>query len=123
MLVVLLAGTASYASNIGIQFDGARCRPTGWTAATEPAEGWSGLFRVYAGAPDEVPPMLGSYEVRDHELTFVPRFPITAGLRYHAIFQTAADRVEAAFDGSPRPANPLARVERIYPSTDVLPSN
>ena len=76
------------------------------------------MFRVYAGEGD-VQPMLGSYEVRDHELAFHPRFPMAPGVRYRAIFEA----IEAHFDGAPNPTNPLTRVDRIYPSTDVLPSN
>jgi hypothetical protein len=116
-------GTVSSAANIAIRLDGGLFRVIGWQAATEPAEGWDSVLRVYAGE-GRLQPMLGSYEVRDHELAFRARFPITAGVHYHAIFQiSGVERVEAQFDGPPHPTNPLTRVERIYPSTDILPSN
>ena len=50
-------------------------------------------------------------------------FPITAGVHYHAVFQASGTRVEAAFDRPQIATNALIRVERIYPSANVLPSN
>jgi len=120
LLTVLFVGTVSGAPKIA--FDGAQFRVTGWNADAEPVDGWSSVFRVYAGSPHD-PPMLGSYAVRDHELAFRPRFPISTGVRYHAIFQSASERAEADFDGTPSARNAITRVERIYPSILVLPSN
>jgi hypothetical protein len=121
--VVVLLGTTAVAANISIQFDGGVFRVTGWKATAEPAEGWSSIFPIYAGLGD-VQPMLGSYAVIDAVLTFRPRFPIAAGVRYHAVFlASGTDRVEAAFEGPRIATNPLTRVDRIYPSTDTLPSN
>jgi hypothetical protein len=65
--------------------------------------------------------MLGTYEVKDRVLTFRPRFPAAPGVRYRAVFKPAG--VEAKFDGPRSAAAPLTRVEKIYPSADVLPSN
>jgi len=76
-------GSASAAANINIQLDGGAFRVTGWTATAEPPEGWTSVFSVYAGAGN-VQSMLGTYAVLDHVLTFHPRFPITAGVHYHA---------------------------------------
>jgi hypothetical protein len=112
-----MAGMAA-AANITIQLDHGDFRVLGWTATAEPAEGWSSVFPVYAGQGD-VQPMLGSYAVKDHELVFHPRFPLTAGVRYRAIFKG----VEAFFNGPRSETNPLTRVDRIYPSADTLPSN
>ena len=67
--------------------------------------------------------MLGSYEVNDRVLTFHPRFPISPGVRYRAVFHAGTDRAEATFDGPPNATNRVTRVDRIYPSADVLPSN
>lgn len=120
--VIVLIGSVAAAANISIQLDRGVFSVTGWNATVEPAEGWASVFAVYAGEGD-VPPMLGSYGVNNHILTFHPRFPLTAG-RYRVVFKASGtDRVEAAFDGPPNATNPLTRVDRIYPSTDVLPSN
>jgi hypothetical protein len=124
-MAVLLSAAA--AADISIQFDGGVFRVAGWTAVREPAGGWGSVFSVYAGSADS-PPMLGAYTVSNGTLEFHPRFPISGGVHYRAVFKSAEARpvetiVEAAFDG-PRPAaNSLTQVDRIYPSTDILPSN
>jgi hypothetical protein len=110
------------AANVSIQFEGGAFRVIGWAPTVEPAEGWVSVFPVYAGAGD-IQPMLGSYDVIDHVLTFHPRFPIAAGVHYHAVFRAPGTRVEADFDGPHIATNPLTRVDRIYPSTSILPSN
>jgi len=118
---VLLATAA--AADVSIQLSGGAFSVTGWNPSAEPAGGWASVFAVYAGH-GHVQPMLGSYEVVNHILTFHPRFPIAAGVHYRAVFQASqTERVEAAFDGPPNATNPLTRVDRIYPSTDTLPSN
>jgi hypothetical protein len=117
----LMFGMATEAAVISIHLDGNVFRVTGWPPGAEPADGWESVFPIYAGERD-IQPLAGSYAVEGGALTFHPRFPITAGVHYHAVF-TGAGRVEAAFDGPPRANNPLTRVDRIYPSTDVLPSN
>jgi hypothetical protein len=123
MAAALLLATAAVAAGISIQLDGELFRVAGWNAGAEPAEGWISVFPVYAGAGD-VQPLLGSYAVEGRVLTFHPRFPITAGVHYRAVFKAAGvEPVEAAFDGPPRADNPLTRVDRVYPSNDVLPSN
>src|ERR1700716_2289270 len=114
-LLAVLMGTVSCAANVSIQFDGVIFRVIGWNAVAEPADGWDAVFRIYAGKGDSQP-MLGSYEVRDRVLAFRPRFPIAAGVRYHAIFEApGTQRVEANFDGPPSHTNPLTRVDRVYP--------
>jgi hypothetical protein len=121
LMAVLLPGTVIGAAAVSIQLDGNAFRVTGWAPGTEPANGWESIFPIYAGERD-VQPLGGVYAVEGGVLTFHPRFPITAGVHYHAIF-TGIGHVEAAFDGPPRANNPLTRVERIYPSINVLPSN
>jgi hypothetical protein len=122
-LVAVLLVTAAGAANISIQLDNGAFRVIGWEAGTEPAQGWQSVFAVYAGRGD-VPPLLGSYGVENRVLGFHPRFPITAGVHYRAWFNAAGNTpVEAVFDGPPRVNNPLTRVDRIYPSTELLPAN
>jgi hypothetical protein len=107
------------AQNAVIRMGDGVFRVTGWAASSEPVEGWSSVFAVYAGAGD-VPALIGTYTVEDGELVFRPRFPLAPGMHVRAVFRD----VEAAFD-LPKAA-PLAattRVAHIYPSTDVLPEN
>jgi len=125
--VAVLFGTVAIAANITLQLDKGTFQVAGWNATAEPAGGWASVFSVYAGKGD-VPALLGSYEVENHVLVFHPRFPIGAGVHYRAVFSApgsnaGADKAEAEFDGPARATNALTRVERIYPSTDVFPSN
>jgi hypothetical protein len=120
--LAILFGTAAGAALPSIHLDGGVFRVVNWKATEEPAEGWASVFAVYAGAAGDQP-MLGSYEVIDHVLTFHPRFGITAGVHYHAVLLMKGTRIEATFDGPPISTNALTRVDRVYPSTDVLPSN
>ncbi len=121
-LLAVLLGTAASAANPSIQFDGKAFRVAGWNANAEPSGGWASEFSVYAGEGD-VPAMAGSYSVENHVLIFEPRFPVAAGVHYRAVFKAGADHAEALFDGPSRPTNPLTRIEKIYPSADVFPSN
>lgn len=111
---VLLCGAA----DLAIEFNGGAFRVVGWKAETEPAGGWVSVFPVYAGASADTP-LLGTYAVEAGALVFRPRFPLSAGVHYRAVFR---DRV-LEIDGPPRAVARETRVERIYPSSDVLPSN
>ncbi len=68
--------------------------------------------------------MLGSYAVEAGALVFHPQFPIAPAVHYRAVFHApGAPAIERSFDGPPKDIRRLTRVERVYPSTDVLPSN
>jgi hypothetical protein len=126
LAAVVIFGLATAAVNISIQLDGEVFRVIGWNATAEPSEGWVSIFPVFAGSGagfGDVPPMLGSYTVKDHVLSFRPRFGITPGVHYHAVFNAAGSRIDALFEGPRSAANPVARVEGVYPSTQTLPSN
>jgi len=99
-------------------------RVTGWKPQfVEPESGWSSIFAVYAGAGD-VPPMLGSYAVETGALVFRPRFAAAPGVRTRAVFHPPGRlAVEAVFESPRADAHPAARVEHVYPSTDLLPAN
>jgi hypothetical protein len=114
---------AAAAAGVSITASGGAFQVTGWKASSEPAAGWNSIFAVYAGAGD-VPAMLGSYTVESAALTFRPRWPLTPGMHVRAVFHLPGEApVTAAFD-TPRSAPTAAtRIEHIYPSTDVLPSN
>src|ERR1700722_4873505 len=75
------------AANISIQLEDGAFRVAGWTATREPSEGWASVFSVHTGSVD-TPAMLGTYTVSDGVLEFHPRFPITAGVHYRAVFKT-----------------------------------
>jgi hypothetical protein len=72
-----------------------------------------------------VPPLLGTYAVEAGSLVFQPSFPFAPGVRYRAIFDPpgGGPALEKTFDGPAKATTPSARVDRVYPSTDVLPSN
>ncbi len=123
--LVLCLWMVADAQGAGIQFDGSAFKVTGWVApSTVPAKDWGSVFAVYAGAGD-VPPLLGMYAVESGALVFHPRFPIAPGVHYRAVFRPpfGGPSIERAFDGPPKPANRVARVEQVYPSGDVWPSN
>jgi len=125
LAVVLLVGMTAAAQSVSIQFDGGAFKVAGWKApSSAPAKGWASLFVVYAGAGD-VPPLLGSYSVENGTLVFRPQFGISAGVHYRAVFHPpdGGAAIEKGFDGPPRDFTPVARVEHVYPSGDVWPSN
>jgi hypothetical protein len=126
---LVLAGGAAVelspaALSPALEFQNGEFRVTGWKAPqSEPSGGWGVVFLVYAGV-GKVPPLLGSYSVEAGTLVFHPRYPVAAGVHYHAVFRTPAGAmITKDFEGPARATNPVARVEQIYPTADVLPSN
>jgi hypothetical protein len=125
ILLVLLRGMTAAGQTVSIQLDNGAFKVVGWSAPqAAPANGWPSVFVVYAGAGD-VPPLLGAYAVEAGALTFHPSFPFAPGVRYRAVFHPPGGGapIEKTFDGPPRATVPRSRVERVYPSGDVLPSN
>ena len=113
---------AASAQGISIQLDSGTFKVLGWTPPTT-AQNWSSVLVVYAGAGD-VPPLAGSHAVENGILVFRPRYPISPGVQYRAVFQpSGGSKITKTFDGPPRDTTPVARVTQIYPSADVLPSN
>ena len=113
------------AQNISIQFQGGAFKVTGWQVpSAPPAKGWASVFVVYAGSGD-VPPLLGSYAVESGFLVFHPTYPIAPGVHYRAIFNSPSGGapIGKSFDGPLLPTNRIARVEHVFPSGDVWPSN
>jgi hypothetical protein len=126
---MLLAGVAaavaqSVSSPPVIELQNGAFRINGWSPPrSEPPGGWGTVFLVYAGA-GKVPPLLGAYSVESGTLVFHPRYPVTAGVHYHAVFRAPSGATFSKdFDGPPRATNPVARVEQVYPTAEVLPSN
>jgi hypothetical protein len=123
VLAALLLLGAAAAAGVSIHATDGAFQVIGWKASSEPAAGWSSVFAVYAGSGD-VPAMLGTYTVEGSVLTFRPRWPIMPGMHVRAVVHFPGEApVEASFDTPKTAATAATRVEHIYPSTDVLPSN
>ena len=121
---IFLTSVAAVAQSPKIELQNGAFLVTGWKAPqSEPSGGWGTVLLVYAGA-GKVPPLLGSYSVESSTLLFHPRYPVTAGVHYHAVFRTpSGTMITSDFDGPARATNPIARVEQVYPTADILPSN
>jgi len=118
-LSLILLGSAAGQS---IQLADGVFKITGWRVDGARKD-WSALFAVYAGTGD-MPPMLGQYSIEAGVLRFQPQFPLTPGVRYRAVFRPPAGSViEASFDGPQRAVQASTRVEHVFPSAGVLPSN
>jgi hypothetical protein len=125
LAIVLLLGTIARAQTVSIQLDAGAFRVVGWQApAAPPPGGWSSVLNVYAGTAD-VPPMLGRYAVESATLIFRPRYPLAAGVTYRAVFRQPGQQraLERTFDVPTQTPASATRVERVYPSADVWPSN
>ena len=121
---VLCLNTAA-AQSVSIQLNEGVFRVEGWRVPEKPpARGWLSVLAVYAG-PGDVPPMLGKHSVENGTLVFHPQFPLAAGVRYRVVFHQpdGGAPVERTFSGPPPETTRTTRVERVYPSSDVLPSN
>jgi len=124
VLLTLLRGTTASTQTVSILLDGNTFKVVGWQApAAPPSGGWPTMFAVYVDAPN-VPPLLGSYSVDNRTLTFRSQYPLSPGVRYRAVLRQPGQRaIEQTFNGPPRNVTPATRVDRVYPSADVLPSN
>jgi hypothetical protein len=138
VVLIVLMGMTAATQSISIQLEANTFTVVGWAPpASAPAGGWQSLFTVRAeglsteargragrAKVDDVPAMAGRYAVERGALIFRPAYPLAAGVTYHATFQPArGERIERTFEGPRADATPTARVEHIYPSADVLPSN
>jgi hypothetical protein len=110
------------AASVSIQLDNGAFKVSGVASPAEPVAGWDSIFAVYAGKAPDVPAMAGAYSVEGGVVVFRPRFPLATGVQYRAVFR-GAELVEAFFDGPKVVSGPATKVDHVYPSTDVLPSN
>ena len=111
--VILALGVTAAAQSVSIQLDG-----NIFTVVGSPA----GTLTVYAGTGD-IPPLAGKTALENGALVFRPAYPLAPGVRYRAVFRGAGPPIEKIFDGPARRVTPVARVERVYPSAGILPSN
>lgn len=91
------------------------------------------LFAVFvAPRRDGRPPMLGTYEITDDALRFVPMFPLQPGLKYTAVFRPQAlpqsegaetKSLKRTFSVPETPPSEPTVVEEVYPTGKELPEN
>ena len=113
-VVTLAWSVAAAAQSVSLQLDGNIFKAVGASAGT---------LTVYAGSGD-VPPLAGTAAVEKGAIVFRPAFPPAPGVRYRVVFTPPKGAaIERTFDGPARQSTSVARVERVYPSADVLPSN
>jgi hypothetical protein len=123
--VILIASVTAMAESVFIQLQGGAFRVVGWNPPrAQPAKGWASVFAVYTGS-GAVPPLLGGYAIEAGALVFRPSFPLAPGVQYRAVFHPAGGGtpLEKIFDEPSPQVAPSARVEQVYPTADVLPSN
>jgi hypothetical protein len=90
----------------------------------EQGEAWLKLASVDAATGKEGIAMFGAYERQGARLIFTPRYPLLHGHRYRASFGPPGSKVvRVEYRVPPRPQAPATVVEKVYPSTDVLPAN
>jgi hypothetical protein len=94
------------------------------------ADQWADVLRVTVDP--NAPPMLGSHEVVDRSLRFVPQFPLDAGRQYQVRFDGgrvagwdggAVTVVEAVVGRPAAATQPTTAVARVYPSGETVPAN
>jgi hypothetical protein len=99
------------------------------------SEQWRKLLSVYVDQGEVatqlfLPAMLGSYDVSNGSVRFLPQFPLQRGLRYRAAFRPEnlpggpPDKpVVSTFALAMAPLPPTTCVTQIFPTADVLPEN
>jgi hypothetical protein len=95
------------------------------------AEEWAAVLAVYVESegdePTNPPAMVGDYQVTERGIQFVPRYPLTPGVQYRAVFHSGmrgkGDSVVARFMIPERRSEPTTVVENVYPTADLLPEN
>ena len=123
LAAITLAPVLKAQGPVEIAFDGSVFRVAGWRGAA-PDQDWMSIFSVYAGDSPDAPAMLGSYSLQDGVLTFRPRFPVSPGVQTKAVFRAPGSvPVERVFHSRVSETKPIATVQQVYPSADVVPAN
>src|SRR5262249_25053594 len=98
-------------------------------------EDWEPIFAVYVEREGKdrtgQPALLGSYRVEGDALRFEPRFPLSRGVKYRAVFNPAKlpsregskDKPIEVVLHLPKKETPPTVVAQIYPTSDKLPEN
>ncbi|HEV8147306.1 MAG TPA: Ig-like domain-containing protein [Bryobacteraceae bacterium] len=101
-----------------IHLENGAFRVDGWKPTGDPAS----MFSVHVGMSET--PMLGDYEVAGDSVIFRPRFPLSSGVSYRAVFHPpGAAKLETVFEGPAPPNGPKTSVTQIYPTADTVPEN
>jgi hypothetical protein len=101
-----------------IRLENGAFRLDGWKPTSDP----SSIFSVHVGMSET--PMLGDYEVAGDSVIFRPRFPLSSGVNYRAVFRPpGAAKLETIFEGPAPPPGPKTTVAQVYPTADVVPEN
>ena len=80
-------------------------------------------FTVSVDLPD-TPSMLGSVTREGGNLQFTPRFPLTPGMKYRAVWHPVSGKAQTAVFEVPKPhVAPSTLVTSIFPSSNQLPEN
>lgn len=88
------------------------------------ADGERWLRLCLADGEREGPPILGTYLLRERELTFTPRYALQHGKTYRAQLGEMGKQIQKIEYRVPeRAATPPAAVARVYPTAAVLPAN
>ena len=124
ILAVLFFAVTGSAQSPAVVFNGQTFRLTGWADAGKyPEDRLAGFLSVSVDAPD-VPALGGAYHVENGDLIFVPRYPLSAGMRYRAeVRLPSREPIVKTFDTPKADQTPTTFVERIYPSINVFPEN
>jgi hypothetical protein len=100
-------------------------------------EQWTALFFVCVDNTQtkekpQPPPVIGSYRIESKVLIFEPRFPLSPGVHFRAVFEPArlpgskqpeAKAVVAHFTIPKVHSAPTTKVDHVYPTNEVLPEN
>ena len=95
-----------------------------WAGAADlAAERYAETFTISVDVAD-VPPLLGQYRLERGVLAFAPQFPVQPGVRYRAVARLPGMAHISIVIDIPKPiVKPTTVVDRVYPSTNVLPEN
>jgi hypothetical protein len=87
------------------------------------ADRFDDVFTVSVDAPN-VPALLGKHRIEAGALVFAPQFPLQPGLSYRAIAKIPGTApVSKVFSIPKVDVKPTTVVDRVYPTTNVLPEN
>jgi len=95
-----------------------------WPGATGiSTERASQVFSVSVDAPN-VPGLLGKHSIESSAVIFTPQFPLQPGVSYRAVARIPGVAPLSRVFSIPKvDAKPTTVVQRVYPSTNVLPEN
>jgi hypothetical protein len=123
LTLAALLPLAAAAASVSIQLDNGVFKATGFPPMQEPARGWGAVFTVVVDGQDLS--IFGSCTLENDALIFRPRFPLSPGVTYRAVFIPPGGEMQSVALKVPAAAitAPAARVAAVYPTSPILPSN